>query len=201
MGSRWPRALAALLALLIVGSACGIFNGTTTTTAPSITATSPTPTEPSVTTTTTEPTAIPCVAPDVVLQIGDVTSLISNRLIGEYQTVRHDDLFVTENCWYDWTTDDCSVPVGGTTQIAVDFEHPCHRHDFGYRNYKRIETDHGQDVWNEVQKLVVDDQFLEDTRSVCAPRSLVARPVCLAWSQIFYWAVRLFGGFDDALLN
>ena len=142
-----------------------------------------------------------CTNPDPQDQLTELVDYISNQLMADYQIARHDDAHQQTNCWHDWTTDDCSVPIGGDTSVADDFAHPCHRHDFGYRNYKRIETLTGRDVWTEATKLVVDDQFLEDTREVCASRSFFQKQVCLGWAQVFYWAVRAFGGFQDELLN
>ena len=41
---------------------------------------------------------------------------------------------------------------------------------------------------------------LEDNREVCASRSFLSKQICLGWAQVFYWAVRAFGGFQDELL-
>jgi hypothetical protein len=110
----------------------------------------------------------------------------------EYQTARHDSAFVASNCWHDWTTDDCSGPQGNDGP-GYDFLHPCHRHDFGYRNYKRLEAASEVDAWNEVSKLSVDDKFLEDLRAHCSARGLLEKPVCLGMAQLYYWAVRALG--------
>lgn len=196
MRNRTLAIVTLLVALLLVASTCGgdeestPTDDSTTTSAASTTDGSAPSDEP-----------ITCDAPDPQLQLDEVAGYISAQLMAEYQIVRHDDAYLARYCWHDWTTDDCSVPIGKDTSVAQDFVHPCHRHDFGYRNFKRLETATGLDVWTEATKLVVDDQLLEDTREVCAPRAFYQKQVCLGWAQVFYWAVRAFGGFQDELLN
>lgn len=185
MRSRGLVAVALLGAFILVASACSRGDsGDTTTTAPAIAITEA-PGE--------------CPDPEPQTQLAEIANFVSTQLMAEYQIVRHDDGYLQANCWHDWSTDDCSVPID--IPVAEDFEHPCHRHDFGYRNYKRIERTIGIDVWTEAAKLVVDDQFLEDTREVCASRSFFLKQACLGWAQVFYWAVRGFGGFQDDLLD
>lgn len=168
---------------------------TSTSTSQAITTSNPPPS-------TTAVNASGCTAePTVEQQLGELIGFVSGQLMPEYQIARHDLSFTNDNCWHIWDSDDCSVPVGEDTQVAQDFVHPCHRHDFGYRNYKRIEEHFELNVWNEPAKLGVDGQFLEDMREVCASRSLLSKHVCLGWAQVFYWAVRAFGGFRDSLLD
>lgn len=132
-------------------------------------------------------------------QLVEVAAFISDFVIADYRTVRHDNVYTIAQCWHDWTTDGCSGPIGDKGP-AFNFGHPCHRHDFGYRNYKRLEELADEDFWNEETKLVVDDQFLEDLRDHCSSRAFYEKHLCLAWSQVYYLAVRAFGGWRDPLL-
>jgi hypothetical protein len=65
----------------------------------------------------------------------------------------------------DYTTDECSAPLVGSTGISFDFTAACLRHDFGYRNYKEL------GLFGE-RKSDVDRRFLEDMKDHCASRSV-----------------------------
>jgi len=95
--------------------------------------------------------------------------------------------------WFDWSTDGCSAPLVGNTGRSFDFTAACHRHDFGYRNLRRLEDRYGVDEWNSATRKEVDQQFLADMRAHCHGRSFLLRPTCYAWAQTFYAAVRLAG--------
>jgi Prokaryotic phospholipase A2 len=86
----------------------------------------------------------------------------------------------------DWTTDLCSAPLIGSTGISFDFRSACIRHDFGYRNSKRLGV-------FEDMKRAIDDRFLEDMKAHCRSRSIILRPSCYKWAYTFYAAVRAFG--------
>ena len=88
----------------------------------------------------------------------------------------------------DWKTDHCSAPLVGSTGRSFNFRVPCQRHDFGYRNMKRL----GQ--WSEDVRSRIDDQFRSDMRVTCAKRGITQRFNCYAWAETFYRAVRLWGG-------
>ena len=88
----------------------------------------------------------------------------------------------------DWTTDGCSAPVVGGEGRSFNFTHACMRHDFGYRNIKRL----GQ--FNEVVRTKLDDQFHRDLESSCAPQVRTRKIRCLMWAETFYVAVRATGG-------
>src|SRR5215210_4952981 len=53
----------------------------------------------------------------------------------------------------DFSSDDCSAPVVGSSGASFDFTEPCVRHDFGYRNYGRLGL-------FEERRRAVDEQFL-----------------------------------------
>jgi hypothetical protein len=86
----------------------------------------------------------------------------------------------------DWSTDECSAPVVGSTGASFDFTEACLRHDFGYRNYRRLGL-------FEEQKELVDEVFLADMRAHCEIRPAEERERCRAWAQTFYAAVDHFG--------
>ncbi len=210
MRDRALAVIAVLLAFIVVATSCnGDGNDTGTTppdpptteasVAPETTDTGTT-TEPPATTTTPEE-VLACSIPAADQQLTELVDYITVQIMADYQIRNHDQAWRDINCWHDWSTDDCSVPIGKDTSVAQDFIHPCHRHDFGYRNYKRIERDNAIDVWTEEQKLIVDDRFLGDTREVCSSRSWWQKQVCFGWAQMFYWAVRAFGGFNDDALD
>lgn len=87
----------------------------------------------------------------------------------------------------DWSTDHCSAPILGSRGIGYDFTDACVRHDFGYRNYKRL------GIFGRTRG-TVDRVFLRDMRAHCATRGLLMRPHCHQ-RALQYWAgVRAFGG-------
>jgi len=85
---------------------------------------------------------------------------------------------------FDWSTDFCSTSPD--QPLGFDFRLPCHRHDFGYRNYKAVSQ-------FPSNKSRIDDSFYFDLRSKCATYNVFVRPACysLAWS--YYQAVKAFG--------
>ncbi|GAA3749794.1 hypothetical protein HDA32_001084 [Spinactinospora alkalitolerans] len=80
----------------------------------------------------------------------------------------------------DWSSDACSWSPD--EPIGYSFTSSCHRHDFGYRNYKL------QVRFNETTRLRIDDNFRDDMYSVCGGDSL-----CRGVANIYYSAVRRFG--------
>lgn len=80
----------------------------------------------------------------------------------------------------DWSSDACSaspdVPLG------FDFTPACHRHDFGYRNYKK------QSRFNEDTRKTIDDNFYDDLKGICNGDN-----ACDATAWTYYQAVRKFG--------
>ncbi|MFV2087786.1 phospholipase [Micromonospora sp. LOL_021] len=85
---------------------------------------------------------------------------------------------------FDWSTDYCSSSPDNP--LGFDFRLSCHRHDFGYRNYKAI----GQFSANKAR---VDSAFYEDLKRVCARYSSFVQPACLSLAWTYYQAVRIFG--------
>jgi hypothetical protein len=91
----------------------------------------------------------------------------------------------------DWSTDGCSAPVIGSTGRTFDFYNACRRHDFGYRNFSRL--DKGK-WWTEAFRARVDAVFKKDMAADCAARKVIDRQSCTAWVNIFYEAVRAYAG-------
>lgn len=111
----------------------------------------------------------------------------------------------------DWSTDQCSAPLIGSTGRSFDFTAACLRHDFGYRNYKMLDRTYncpqrpdGEACadgtwtygrwWNASNRARLDAQFKKDLFGHCASRPVWDRPTCRAWATTFYSAVRTFGG-------
>jgi hypothetical protein len=97
--------------------------------------------------------------------------------------------------WFDWSTDLCSAPLVGNTGRSFNFTDACRRHDFGYRNDKRLDQRYGSGrFWNSSARKRIDQQFLADMRAHCDGRRLLDRPTCRAWAYTYYNAVRIAGG-------
>ncbi|KAK4149633.1 prokaryotic phospholipase A2-domain-containing protein [Chaetomidium leptoderma] len=94
----------------------------------------------------------------------------------------------------DWNSDGCTSSPDNP--FGFPFVPACHRHDFGYRNYK------AQSRFTAAGKLNVDNNFKTDLYYQC--RSSSVKGVCEALAEVYYAAVRAFGGStqgkrDDAL--
>ncbi|KFH42560.1 hypothetical protein ACRE_067260 [Hapsidospora chrysogenum ATCC 11550] len=87
----------------------------------------------------------------------------------------------------DWSTDGCTSSPDNP--LGFDFVPACHRHDFGYHNFR----DQGR--FTESNKLRIDNQFKKDLYFQCQSES--PRFICNGLAEVYYAAVRAFGG-DDA---
>jgi hypothetical protein len=85
---------------------------------------------------------------------------------------------------FDWSTDLCSASPDNP--LGFDFRLSCHRHDFGYRNYKQV----GQFPANKAR---LDDAFYADLSRKCATYASYVRPACYSLAWVYYQAVRQFG--------
>ena len=90
-----------------------------------------------------------------------------------------------------WESDKCSAPVLGSAGKTYDFTDACRRHDFGYRNFSRID---GGKKWTKSLRERVDRRFLTDMRDSCAARKTIERAACRTWADLYYTAVRQYGG-------
>jgi len=85
---------------------------------------------------------------------------------------------------FDWSTDYCSASPD--QPLGFDFRLPCHRHDFGYRNFKLVSA-------FDANKSRIDDSFYFDLRTVCARYNAFVRPACYSLAWTYYQAVKTFG--------
>ena len=85
---------------------------------------------------------------------------------------------------FDWSTDHCSSSPD--RPLGFDFTLACHRHDFGYRNYRAAGT-------FAANKGRVDLAFYEDLKRVCAMYAAATRPACYSLAWVYYEAVAIFG--------
>ncbi|KAL8366759.1 hypothetical protein RB595_010562 [Gaeumannomyces hyphopodioides] len=88
----------------------------------------------------------------------------------------------------DWTTDDCTLSP--ENPLGFPFAPACHRHDFGYRNFKK------QSRFTESNRLRIDNKFREDLKFQCRPFNFVKKVLCNALAELYYAAVRAFGGLE-----
>ncbi|MFE2751713.1 phospholipase [Actinosynnema sp. NPDC059335] len=80
----------------------------------------------------------------------------------------------------DWSSDGCSWSPDNP--FGFKFLPACHRHDFGYRNYKR------QGRFTESTRLTIDNKFKSDLYNQCA-----GNWTCNRTADLYYQAVREFG--------
>jgi Prokaryotic phospholipase A2 len=99
------------------------------------------------------------------------------RSLGEFGGIRAQQPHADQ---LDWSSDGCSAspddPFGFTFLPA------CHRHDFGYRNYR------AQGRFTESNRLAVDNRFRSDMYGICGSNWF-----CRRTADVYYWAVRQFG--------
>lgn len=125
-------------------------------------------------------TASAAVPPDELQRITD--QYLFTVSLDEFSAIRAD----TPNAdQLDWSSDACSwspdEPAG------YSFTSSCHRHDFGYRNYK------SQSRFTEATRLTIDDNFRDDMYSVCGDNG-----TCRGVATIYYNAVRQFGASSES---
>ncbi|MEQ4715508.1 phospholipase A2 [Nonomuraea sp. B19D2] len=94
---------------------------------------------------------------------------------------------------FDWSSNGCSVPkaIKNADTWKALFLIPCTRHDFGYRNVKKIAS---SSSWKNTYKKSVDSAFHGDMKRVCDGRfSGAKKAACKTVAYEFYAAVKLFG--------
>jgi hypothetical protein len=87
----------------------------------------------------------------------------------------------------DWTDDGCSAPVIGSEKPWFHFREACERHDFGYRNSKRL------GVFDDY-KDTIDLIFADDMHDSCEHEAWWERKQCRLTADLFYSAVKNLGG-------
>ncbi|WP_433514872.1 phospholipase A2 [Nonomuraea sp. CA-143628] len=94
---------------------------------------------------------------------------------------------------FDWSSNGCSVPKGIKNADSWKFVFlvPCTRHDFGYRNVKKLAS---TSSWKNTYKKGVDLAFYGDMKRTC-DRSFsgAKKTACKTVAYEFYAAVKLFG--------
>jgi hypothetical protein len=96
----------------------------------------------------------------------------------------------TQDPRLDYSDDGCSAPIVGSSGRSFDFTQACERHDFGYRNSKRL-------GFFPEAKAAIDRRFLEDMLDHCATRAADLRTRCRGWAYVFFAGVTVFGGVAD----
>ncbi|KAH6691468.1 prokaryotic phospholipase A2-domain-containing protein [Plectosphaerella plurivora] len=86
----------------------------------------------------------------------------------------------------DWTSDGCTTSPDNP--FGYPFVPACHRHDFGYHNFR------AQSRFTTSNKLRIDQKFLADLNFQCD--GVTIKGPCRALADVYYAAVRAFGGGD-----
>ncbi|KAG6026485.1 hypothetical protein E4U19_002574 [Claviceps sp. Clav32 group G5] len=85
-----------------------------------------------------------------------------------------------------WTSDGCTDAPDNP--FGFNYEPACYRHDFGYNNYRP------QHRFTKENKKRIDDNFKDDLHYQC--RGVRGAWACRALANVYYFAVRSFGGQD-----
>lgn len=100
-------------------------------------------------------------------------------------------------CWINWNDDLCTKsPESGKN---YNFKKSCQRHDFAYRNSKRLESWYGVDGWSYHNKAVADTGFRRDMTNHCYNRDSWEIEDCLAKRSVYYKTVATLGDFASTL--
>ncbi|ROT38592.1 secretory phospholipase A2 [Sodiomyces alkalinus F11] len=85
-----------------------------------------------------------------------------------------------------WTTDGCTTSPDNP--FGFPFLPACHRHDFGYHNFR------AQSRFTSNNKLRIDNKFRDDLYYQCNVNGHGS--ICRGLAEVYYAAVRAFGGGD-----
>ncbi|GAB3585827.1 phospholipase [Amycolatopsis endophytica] len=114
-------------------------------------------------------------------QAVDIESVTDTYLFGtslsRFEQIRADQPYASS---LDWSSDTCSWSPD--KPFGFDFAPACHRHDFGYRNYKK------QDRFTSTSRKKIDDNFYTDLKNICG-----SNVACKGTAWTYYQAVRQFG--------
>lgn len=119
-------------------------------------------------------TGAPAHAVDIVAVTDDY---LYTKTLSQFTTLRAQQPYAGQ---LDWSSDGCSYSPDNP--FGFKFLPTCHRHDFGYRNYKR------QGRWNETNRLRIDNNFKSDMYQQCG-----SNWACKRTADLYYAAVREFG--------
>ncbi|MFI6101534.1 phospholipase [Lentzea sp. NPDC051213] len=120
-------------------------------------------------------TGAPAQAVDIVAVTDEY---IFTKTVSQFTALRAQQPFPGQ---LDWSSDGCSYSPDNP--FGFRFLPACHRHDFGYRNYKR------QSRFNEANRLRIDNRFKSDMYGICG-----GSWTCKRTADLYYKAVREFGG-------
>lgn len=87
----------------------------------------------------------------------------------------------------DYSDDGCSAPVIGSEAFWFHFREACERHDFGYRNSKRLGL-------FDTYKDRIDLLFADDMLAACAEEAWWQRRPCRWMAGVYFGAVSIGGG-------
>lgn len=111
---------------------------------------------------------------------------------------QHDGLMRSQYGVYDWSTDECSVPFVGSLANSgpgFNFTWPCIQHDFGYRNFKWLESAYAPrwgSYWRGY-KDTIDSHFWWNMIQRCDNGAFYWIDTCQAVANTYWWAVHNFG--------
>jgi hypothetical protein len=88
---------------------------------------------------------------------------------------------------WDVSTDLCSFAAD--TGPVFDFRSPCVRHDFAWRNLRRLDQRAGGGVATRARRLEASRQFLRDMDATCAARPFGQRTACRGIARTYFAAV------------
>ena len=135
--------------------------------------------------------------PEVFEAAGETRSWIEQRDLVDAAIAADIDAFVAfkndltgHDQRLDYSDDGCSAPVTGSVSLYYDFRRACDRHDFGYRNYKRL------GLFDE-RKAEVDLIFNRDMLDSCDEMFIAVRRHCRNMAFIYYQGVDKLGGHCD----
>ena len=88
---------------------------------------------------------------------------------------------------WDLTTDLCSsAPDRGP---SFDFRLACIRHDFAWRNLRRLDRLAGGGIDTHARRVAATNQFLRDMQATCVPKGIVVRSACRLVAAAYHRAV------------
>ena len=114
------------------------------------------------------------------------------ELLDEALSVRLDEFHAIKNSAehdprMDYSDDGCSAPVTGSEGFWFHFREACERHDFGYRNSKRL------GLFDEY-KYRIDILFADDMLAACEQEVWWQRRPCRWMAGVYFGAVSIAGG-------
>lgn len=98
------------------------------------------------------------------------------------------DVQAAKNGYWDLSTDFCSNSPD--TGPHFDFKQPCARHDYGWRNLKKLQSRWGSGWNTRDRRLRANTQFRADMGQHCSGRALGVRQACESTAAVYYQVVQ-----------